>query len=96
MLDRVRGQCDVIAPGVSDTELQEAMERFRLREDEWSESLRNLQNLIEMEEPSDKRASAFQVLKKRNGELIESGVALRDLLSLRHKQPNVSLGLDDE
>ena len=95
-LDRLRTLCDVIAPGPSDTELQNTVARFRLRQLAWSESLETLDNLIRMTAPDGDRASAYAVLRQRTDELIESARTLDDALSIRHPQRGAILELTDE
>jgi hypothetical protein len=95
-LDRLRTLCDVISPGPSDAELQDAVTGFRLRQLAWSESMETLDDLIRMTAPAGDRASAFDALKERTNHLIESARALDDTLSNRHPQAGAILGLKDE
>jgi hypothetical protein len=95
-LDRLSALCDGIAPGASDTDLHSAVAGFRLEHMKWCESMEALESLIRMVAPTPDRASAFDALKQRTRDLIESAQALRDALSGRHPHLGVILDLNDE
>jgi hypothetical protein len=82
-IDQVCALCDRTHPGATDERLQTQLNAFRLRADDWSNSVDILGRLIRDVAPEQERAAAFNSVKTSTAQLQESAGSLVDLFGER-------------
>ncbi len=92
-IDQVRAHCDSIIPGLTDPELQELLNDFKLRQFDWNEAMATLVPMIHTAAPAYERGPVFTLLRGRTESLLRSAGALADALSNRHGHEKTILGL---